>query len=224
MCPIQLNCQTCVFNVTASAPYCTSCRYNTFFFSANSTCLSSCNATQFKNTWNNSCDPCHSNCATCNGGSSFSCLSCTGLNVLLTNSTGGFCLVSCPAVGYTKVGLVCQQCDATCNICNGTSSSNCTSCASGYYYYGGFCRYICPAGTYPDTATLSCQPCAGSCSYCFNNTASSCTSCVSGKYLFNFTCNSVCPNGMTPNQWNVCYEKVCKIGLVVLGVLLILML
>jgi hypothetical protein len=27
---------------------------------------------------------------------------------------------------------------------------------------------------------------------------------------------------MTPNQWNVCYEKVYKLGLVALGVLLML--
>jgi len=220
VCPVQLSCQSCKFNNMSNTSYCTSCASGTFFTSSgplNTSCLTSCNSTQFKNTWNNSCDPCHASCATCRGPSSFACLSCPGSDNLLTNSTGGYCVPSCPTVGYTKVGSVCQPCDATCMICNGTSSASCSACKSGYYYYGGYCRYICPAGTYPDVITQYCLPCDVSCSYCFNGTQNSCTSCVSGRYLYNFTCGTACPAGMTPNQWDVCFSILLKYSLGLFG-------
>ena len=142
---------------------------------------------------------------TCGIGQALHCRLKTSRQTLLTNSTGGYCLAVCPSVGYTKMGSVCQACDTTCNTCNGAASSQCSSCKSGYYLHGGFCRFICPAGTYPDSATLTCLSCDSTCSYCFSGTISSCTSCSSGRYLYNFTCSTSCPSGMAPNQWNVCF-------------------
>lgn len=143
---------------------------------------------------------------------------------MLTNSTGGYCMATCPTTGYIGIGVVCQPCDSTCVTCNGIAASQCSTCQSGYYYYGGYCRFICPAGTYPDSATQNCLPCDSTCSYCFNATNSSCTSCITGRYLYNFTCINSCPNGLTPNQWNVCSEMFVKVALLALLALVMLML
>lgn len=222
VCPVQLSCTACKYDNTTLSAYCTSCIYGTFFFSTNSTCLTSCSTNQYQNTWNNSCTTCDSSCATCNGPSSFSCLSCPGVNNLLTNSTGGYCLGTCPtASGYVKVGTTCQPCDSTCITCNGIDASQCSTCQSSYYLYNGYCRYICPSGTYPDSTTQQCLPCDGTCSYCFNGTAQSCTSCSGSLYLYNFTCSSTCPSGMSPNQWNVCFELLHKYSFLLLVLVLL---
>lgn len=221
VCPVQLSCQACRYSIANASAFCTSCVYGTFFLSTNSTCVSSCNTNQFKNTWNNSCNTCDPSCTTCNGPSSFSCLSCPGLNYLLTNSTGGYCLDLCPTIGYVGVGSTCQPCDSTCRTCNGIAASQCSICQTSYYLYGGYCRYICPAGTYPDSVTQTCLPCDTTCSYCFNGTAQSCTSCATGKFLYNFTCGPTCPVGMNPNQWNVCFEFLHKYSILFIGILLL---
>jgi len=124
---------------------------------------------------------------------------------LLTNSTGGYCLSVCPTQGYIQIGTTCQTCDPTCLTCNGISANQCADCATNYYYYQGYCRYVCPNGTYANGTTWQCLNCDLSCSYCFGSSNSSCTSCASGLYLYNFTCTNSCPNGMLPNQWNVCW-------------------
>jgi hypothetical protein len=85
-------------------------------------------------------------------------------------------------------------------------ANQCFNCSTGYYLYSGFCRYICPSATYPNSSTYRCLACDPSCSFCFGGSNSSCTSCVTGLYLYNFTCTANCPNGMAPNQWNVCFE------------------
>ena len=128
VCPSSLKCQSCNYSTTTQAPYCTSCIYGNFYAATTSKCESSCNTNQYKNTWNNSCSSCDSACTTCNGPSNYSCLSCPGLNVLLVNSTGGYCLVACPSIAYVQVGSTCQPCDSTCKTCNGISASQCATC------------------------------------------------------------------------------------------------
>lgn len=205
VCPVELHCTACAFDSTANASYCTMCAYGTYFQSVNKTCDSGCYSDQYENSWNNSCNDCDAACATCNGPTSFSCTSCTGSFYLLVNATGGYCLGTCPTIGYIQIGNQCQSCDATCSSCNGISASSCSNCSANYYLSSGYCRYVCPNGTYPDQTAWSCLPCDASCSYCFGSSNSSCTSCASGLYLYNFTCTSNCPIGMLPNQWNVCF-------------------
>lgn len=202
---MQLSCSSCSYNSTAIAAYCTMCSYGTFYQASNQTCGSGCLSTQYKNTWNNSCNQCDSACATCIGPTSSSCTSCANTFYLLSNSTGGYCLSSCPVTGYIQIGSQCQSCDSTCSSCNGVDASNCYNCSTNYYFYSGYCRYVCPNGTYPSSTTWQCLNCDSTCSYCFDSGNSSCTSCASGLYLYNFTCTGSCPNGMTPNQWNVCF-------------------
>jgi proprotein convertase subtilisin/kexin type 5 len=205
-----------------SSAYCTSCKYGTFYQSSNTSCNSGCTSTQYKNTWNNSCNSCDAGCATCNGPTSYSCISCGGSFYLLANSSGGYCLASCPTIGYIQVGTNCKTCDPTCNTCNGVSANQCADCAANYYLYSGYCRYVCPAGTYPNSTSSQCLTCDASCSYCFGGSNSSCTSCAANLYLYNFTCTGSCPGGMAPNQWNVCFEPHLTATFALLFVLFIL--
>ena len=207
ICPTQLYCGACAYNATSTAAYCTTCQYGYFWQSSNNSCDTSCPAGQYGNTWNNSCNPCDPACATCNGPTSYSCMSCLSSFYLLGNSTGGYCLSSCPVLGYIQSGVNCASCDPTCSACNGQSASQCFNCSSGYYLSGGYCRFVCPNATYPNATTGTCQTCDSSCSYCFAGTAGSCTSCATNLYLYNFTCTATCPNGLTPNQWHVCFEN-----------------
>jgi len=213
ICTYSLSCSACGYNSTSSTVYCTACAYGTFFQSANNTCGTSCTNSQYKNAWNNSCNACNSACVQCNGPSNTSCTACLPAQKLLTNSSGGFCLTSCPVVGYVGFGTTCQTCDSTCISCNGVSANQCSNCTAGYFYYSGYCRYVCPSGTYPDSASSSCLNCDATCSYCFGGSSSNCTSCVSGLYLFNYTCLSNCPTSMTPNQWSVCFSPWMVFGL-----------
>ena len=132
LCPVGLFCIACDYNTTSLAPYCTSCRYGYYYQSSSYTCLSSCNSTQYKNSWNNSCDLCEVSCQTCNGPSDSNCLSCPTNVKYLLNGTGGYCLNACPSVGYVPLGNNCERCDVTCNTCNGVSSSQCAVCKSAY--------------------------------------------------------------------------------------------
>jgi proprotein convertase subtilisin/kexin type 5 len=205
ICDTNLNCTTCSYNFTSLTIYCTACIYGTFFQSSTMTCGIVCNSSQYKNTWNNSCTSCDSACVQCNGPFNTSCTACQITQKLLTNTSGGYCLTSCPVVGYVGLGTTCQLCDSTCSSCNGVSASQCSNCSTGFYYSLGYCRYICPSGTYPNSTTSSCLTCDSTCTYCFGGSSSNCTSCVSGLYLFNYSCGGSCPNNVKPNQWNICF-------------------
>ena len=205
VCPAGLLCTSCGYYSGNSTTYCTACSYGTYYQAATTVCGTTCLSTQYKNTWNNSCNDCDVACTTCNGPTAYSCTSCIATSYLLVNSTGGYCQASCPALGYIQIGTNCQLCDPTCSTCNGISVSSCADCASNYYFFSGYCRYVCPNATYPDSTSWQCLACDVSCSYCFGGTSSSCTSCATGLYLYNFTCSGSCPAGMLPNQWNVCF-------------------
>ena len=143
------------------------------------------------------------------------------MNYLLSNSTGGYCVSVCPVIGYIQIGTKCQNCDPTCSSCNGIASNNCYNCTPNYYLYSGYCRYVCPNGTYPNSTTWICDNCHNTCNYCFGNNADNCTSCANGLYLYNFTCSNSCPNGMMPNQWNVCWEEWKRIGWAMIGIVIV---
>lgn len=102
------------------------------------------------------------------------------------------------------------------------AANNCFNCKANYYLSTGYCRYVCPSGTYSNGTTWECLACDPSCSYCFSSTPATCTSCATGLYLYNFTCAATCPNGMTPNQWNVCYELTLALPQILILLLLLL--
>ena len=124
----------------------------------------------------------------------------------MTNSSGGFCLDTCPTEKYVPSGTNCLDCYDTCLTCNGVSSSDCLSCEDNYFLSSGMCRYVCPSGTFPESSTKTCNACDGSCTFCFGPTIDNCTGCIDGLVLNNFTCTSSCPEELTLNQYGVCYE------------------
>jgi proprotein convertase subtilisin/kexin type 5 len=180
----------------------------------------------YNNNWNHSCDYCNSSCVTCTGPDSSSCISCnTASFKILTNVTGGYCLASCPTIAYFTSGTICLACDTTCYTCSGIGSNQCTSCLTGLFLSlvttsAGYCRYVCPQSSYPDTPTKKCLSCDQSCTFCFGSTINNCTACISGMVLYNFTCTTKCPTGLTVNQWKVCYESFYAITFFLLLLLL----
>ena len=216
LCTDSLNCVACTYNASNQQDYCTSCKYGYYFQSSSSTCGTTCLSTQYQNTWNNSCNDCDAACATCNGPTSFSCTSCANTFYLLTNATGGYCVTTCPTIGYIEIGVNCQPCDSTCSSCNGVNANECANCSANYYFHSGYCRYVCPNATYGNSSTWQCSNCDSTCNYCFGGNSSSCTSCATALYLYNFTCVATCPDGMLPNTYNVCYESYLVFMMIVL--------
>lgn len=116
--------------------------------------------------------PCNNaNCSTCNSADITQCVTCKPNYYLL----GTTCYSPCP-LRYFASGANCARknlpfcwyrnynlfcfwdlvCASYCNTCTGSSSSQCTSCVSGYRLYGNTCVYTCPSGTYAtSTACLS---------------------------------------------------------------------
>ena len=83
-------------------------------------------------------------------------------------------------------------CPSGCQICNGTT---CTQCFSStytplIYFYNGVCLGACPSATY--TADSSCIDCQAN---CFKCTSTQCQQCKSGYYLYKFACVQTCPDG-----------------------------
>lgn len=98
ICTLSLHCATCQLDVSNNV-ICTSCKYG-YYLQTNGTCTTGCDPTFYPNKWNHSCDPCHTDCRDCNGPYETSCLNCNGTAYYLKNSTGGYCLLTCPSVKY----------------------------------------------------------------------------------------------------------------------------
>ncbi len=191
LCDPNLNCATCSIT-TNSTIICLSCKYQ-FFLQANGTCLRSCDYGLFQNTWNRTCDLCSLMCGNCTSPTSDACSDCRSGKVFLGNSTGRYCLNSCPVNYYYQSGTNCLNCYTTCLTCNGSNSDNCLTCITGLYLSNGMCRYVCPANYYPRSTTGRCERCDLNCNFCFGPTVDNCTACVSGFVLNNFTCTTSCP-------------------------------
>lgn len=204
ICPVELHCGNCSYNNVSSSVLCSSCGYGYYYQSISSLCTSACNTNQYANKANNTCAACDLSCASCSGPASSNCLSCPS-GYLQNNLTGTFCLTTCSSVGYCQSGTSCLACDSSCYTCIGTAINECSSCPEGSFLSSSYCRLVCPAATYPDSATRQCQLCDGSCTYCFGPTIDNCTGCIGGMVLYNFTCRIGCPSGYTVNQWNVCF-------------------
>lgn len=224
ICPVELKCNNCTYVNSSNLVKCTSCIYGFYFQASTSTCSISCNSSQYANKGNNYCVSCDSSCLTCGGPGASFCTSCNSSLFFVANITGGYCIGGCLPVGYTQSGTSCLACDTTCYTCNGTSSSDCSSCPDSTYLSGGYCRYVCPAATYPNDTLLTCVACSNNCTYCFGGTNDNCTGCISGLVLFNFTCSSACPTGYTINQWNVCFSDFINMltGCVIMVMLLLM--
>lgn len=93
--------------------------------------------------------------------------------------------------------MTCYSCIYPCLTCS-VSINNCTSCASGYYFYATFnqCLSSCPLNTTiaDSTASLLCLPCSSNCTTCLTST-NYCLSCSSPYSFFNNSCSLSCPTG-----------------------------
>lgn len=147
------------------------------------------------------------------------------------------CFGSCPPGYYAQSQVStnynqysCQLCSSACLTCNGSSSYDCITCKSNYYWDGvGSCITSCSNGTYPNnllqicsncpygclscTSALNCSQCIGNytltstnqckptfnctvpnCQYCSVLNTSQCAQCAPNYYIYNFTCITQCPS------------------------------
>ena len=122
-CPISMNCSSCV-NSSTLGVICTQCAYG-YYMNTSGFCDLGCASNQYPNKGNNSCVGCNSACTTCTSGTNTSCTGCSAGKYLLTNTTGGYCMTSCPTLGYYNDSSQCIPCYSSCKTClAGLISSN----------------------------------------------------------------------------------------------------
>lgn len=122
LCPSALNCSSCV-NSSTLGIVCLKCKYG-WYMNSSSKCDVTCGSNQYSNGGNNSCVNCSSACNTCTSGSNTSCTGCASSKFLLTNSSGGYCLNSCPIQGYYENNGQCIPCYSSCYTCSGSLISS----------------------------------------------------------------------------------------------------
>ena len=163
----------------------------------NQACVASCSAgfvlaDQFY------CDPCHFECATCDGTAQNNCLTCnTGSDHRLYSTTSKRCFSACPD-GTFESGSSCMDCNANCATCGG-SASTCLSCSPGNFLYNAQCFSSCPSGTTPSgsicaancasnqflasTSPDICSTCHAACLTCSGAANTDCLSCASNLFF-----------------------------------------
>lgn len=179
-------CASCITPCIAcvNSTYCSSCIAGLHYF--NGACTPNCPSGYFM--VNSVCNPCPQLCLTCQ--SDAYCSSCVSSATIFYNN---ICYTSCPTGTYlvsSGSGLAsCTQCPISCLSC--LSSSQCLSCAPGYFLNGQQCLTNCPTGYYGDTGSNRCTLCNGNCTAC--TSASICNSCAQPYVLLNGACLSACP-------------------------------
>lgn len=107
--------------------------------------------------------------------------------------------------------MSCYSCIHPCSTCS-ISVNNCTSCASGYYFYEAShqCLSVCPINiTVSDsTGILQCLPCDSNCTTCLTST-NNCLTCSVPYSFYNSSCLLSCPSGFfsSSNVCNVCVNN-----------------
>jgi len=135
----EYECQTCHSQCrNCSGPSnldCEQCREASILTSeGETTCVPGCDAGQYLELVTNTnseyqCQPCHSQCQTCNGPQNTNCLACVAVN--FTSNGVSNCLTSCPTETYeSRPNRLCQACHEQCSGgCSGPSNRNCTACS-----------------------------------------------------------------------------------------------
>lgn len=192
-------CRTCSASNSSSCVTCytdTSITTSIYLYSTTTQCYSTCPSYTYPDSSIYKCVDCNSICLTCTGTSTncTSCLSNSTYPYLFINSSVGTCRSQCPTYYYPDTSqnpIICVLCLSPCSTC--TSSSQCTSCLSGWYFYNNTCSTNCPSGTtIPNNSTNTCDACSVQCAMC-SVTVSTCIGCSSGAALYNGTCVTVCP-------------------------------
>ena len=177
----SLPCRTCSSSNSSACLTCysdlTVAQGRVLYSAVNSTCVSVCGDTFYKNYTLNTCEACSSSCLNC---ANFSlCLSCPSSSYLLaSNST---CHSTCP-IGFYPHLSHCLACTTSLNCYTCTDSLTCASCLSPYFYHQLSCTFTCPVGTtIANTTTRVCEGCPVNCSTCvLVNSTVQCTGCSAG--------------------------------------------
>lgn len=146
------------------------------------------------------------------------CATCYNVYFCKTCSVGIYynkvCVTSCPSgTIYNSTSNECVSCTKSCLTCSVTTS-NCTSCISGYYFNSdNTCTLACQDGYYADIYTQGCEVCISPCMKCTSQT--SCISCVSNYYLqSDFSCTLTCSTQYFANSLtftcDLCNLTICS--------------
>lgn len=123
ICPTNINCGNCTYSNSTNTVICTTCAYGYFLQASTTSCVASCNSTQYANKGNNTCISCDAACSSCTGPNNSTCSTCGAGLFLVQNLTGGFCISACDPIGYTQSGTSCLACDTSCYTCSGTANN-----------------------------------------------------------------------------------------------------
>ena len=125
-----------------------------------------------------SCLACYSDCATCSGGTSAYCLTCTDSHAAVASPPG---TCSCNTGYYPSATgpLVCAACNSDCSSCSAGLNTNCMACSDTHASVAsppGQC--LCNAGYYASASSpLVCTACNSDCSTCSGGLSSNCLAC-----------------------------------------------
>ncbi|KAF9026747.1 growth factor receptor domain-containing protein [Hymenopellis radicata] len=173
------------------------------------------------------CKICQLGCTSCSDGTGV-CIACadgftqnandkTKCTAESTKSSSG---AVCPDGSFGDGSAQCKSCDPACKTCNGATSNNCLTCASGTYVFNGTCvsassTGVCDGGSLiADNNKGACDTCGAKCTSCqiaAFTTASTvdqlkCTACLPGSFLSNGACIDSCPSGtfVNPSDNSTC--------------------
>ena len=122
------NCTSC----TGGPAYCDYCDMGQYLQTDLVTCLATCPANYWADSFSNICSECSSSCASCTGPSSSNCISCNVGFYLQPNSTK--CRNTCPQGYFTNnQTLTCDPCNIACSSCTGSTNIMCQSCQANFY-------------------------------------------------------------------------------------------
>jgi proprotein convertase subtilisin/kexin type 5 len=96
---------------------------------------------------------------------------------------------------------ICPSCAADCSMC--LSTTNCLSCAAGFFMDNAQCVTSCPVRYYPSTVTYACEACPYDCLTC--NSSGLCLSCSAAelRVLHNVTLRCLPMTGYWDNNTRV---------------------
>ncbi|EAR90508.3 zinc finger lsd1 subclass family protein (macronuclear) [Tetrahymena thermophila SB210] len=184
---------------------CLSCSSNKFLYL--NQCITNCPVRFYNNTQNNQCFQCDSSCYTCNGSASNNCLSCELQRYFDPQSNK--CLISCNSNQYPDVSSnLCKVCDSSCLTCNGSQSSNCTSCRQGLFLQNNQCKQICNGSYFGESVTKTCQACDQSCKTCDGPNSNNCLSCQAPKFYQQTS--KICVSQCNQNQFQDTNNQICS--------------
>lgn len=170
---------------------CTNCASNYFYQRTPLKCTLCSDGNQFKDTANNACSICDSNCASCS--SDILCGTCSlGFYLNLENKCSA-CIANCGVCtnssncqsckdGFYSASNACNPCPNNCKLCQ--SATQCTQCLANYYFSGSSCVGCNSTGQLKqgvNDGSGTCIACVANCASC--QSATVCNQCADGYGL-----------------------------------------